>query len=153
MVNRSIVDEIITIVQSEANNNPAPVNCTVVGNYTDNGFVDIELDGGDVLRYVKVVGSNLIGSNGVLCFIDGDEANKIVLTDNTRENELNTILALGLGLFNIVDGDLLVELPLALENIFEINNNGELLVELPSGVENNYEIIDNDLFYERMEMI
>ena len=153
MVNRSIVDEIITIVQSEANNNPAPVNCRVVGNYADNGFVDIELDGGDVLRYVKVVGSNLIGSMGVLCFIDGDEANKIVLTDNTRENELNTILALGLGLFNIVDGDLLVELPLALDNIFEINNDGELLVELPSGVENNYEIKDYDLFYERMEMI
>lgn len=150
--NSTFADELITLVKSEANNNPAPEHCTIVNKYSD-GCVDVLItDVGDIIKHVSTIGDNTIGSEGVICYLNGDVNNQMVIVDNTKQNELNTILALGLGLFTIKsDGHLWVELPMGISNPFTINNNGHLIVTIPSGANNDYEIKDKHLIYHRSE--
>ena len=150
--NKTFIDEIITLVQSEANNNPAPEHCTIVNKYTD-GYVDILLtDVNDIIKHVPTIGDNTIGSEGVICYLNGNINNQIVIVDNTKQNELNTIFALGLGLFTIKsDGHLWVELPMGISNPFTINNEGHLIVTIPEDASNDYEIKDKHLIYHRSE--
>ena len=149
--NTTLSDEFITLIKSEANNNPAPEHCTIVKQYTD-GCVDVLVtDIDDIIKHVPTIGANTIGSEGVICYLNGDVNNQIVIVDNTKQNELNTILALGLGLFTIrEDGHLWVELPMGIENPFRIED-GHLIVTIPEGASNDYEIIDKHLIYHRSE--
>lgn len=150
--NKTFADELLTLVQAEANNNPAPEHCTIVNQYND-GYVDVLLtDINDIIKHVPTIGDNTIGSQGVICYLNGDINNQIVIVDNTKQNELNTILALGLGLFTIrEDGHLWVELPMGISNPFTIDDNGHLIVTIPEDASNDYEIIDNHLIYHRGE--
>ena len=79
--------------------------------------------------------------------MNGNINNQIVIVDNTKQNELNTILALGLGLFTIKsDGHLWVELPMGISNPFTINNEGHLIVTIPEDASNDYEINTNGVY-------
>ena len=72
MANRTLTDEIITIIQSEANNNPAPTTCTITKNYPNEpGMVDVTTNNGDY-RYIPCLHSNTIGRTGILIFLNGD---------------------------------------------------------------------------------
>lgn len=66
-----------------------------------------------------------------------------VLSQLQRSNALT----LGLGVFSIMDGDLIVEFPPIVENIFSIED-GDLIVELDKEENTEYKIIDKDLYYE-----
>ena len=80
MVERTLADEIISIVHSEANNNPLPVKCTIHETYS-NGLIDVLLENGTILTYLPVIGSPHVGDTGVLIYLD-DETNNQIITTN-----------------------------------------------------------------------
>ena len=57
MSNRTLADEIITLINNTANNNPAPILCSITANYLkEPDRVDIKTDEG-ILKYVKLIGN------------------------------------------------------------------------------------------------
>ena len=80
MVERTLVDEIISIIHSEANNNPLPVKCTIHETYP-NGLIDVLLENGNILTYLPVIGSPSVGDTGVLLYLDDEKNNQIIITN------------------------------------------------------------------------
>ena len=80
MVERTLADEIISIVHSEANNNPLPVKCTIHETYS-NGLIDVLLENGTILTYLPVIGSPRVGDTGVLVYLDDETNNQIIITN------------------------------------------------------------------------
>ena len=80
MVERTLADEIISIVHSEANNNPLPVKCTIHETYS-NGLIDVLLENGDIVTYLPVIGSPRVGDTGVLFYLDDETNNQIIITN------------------------------------------------------------------------
>ena len=80
MVERTLVDEIISIIHSEANNNPLPVKCTIHETYS-NGLIDVLLENGNILNYLPVIGSPRVGDTGVLLYLDDEKNNQIIITN------------------------------------------------------------------------
>lgn len=80
MVERTLADEIISIVHSEANNNPLPVKCTIHETYS-NGLIDVLLENGTMLTYLPVIGSPHVGDPGVLLYLDDENNNQIIITN------------------------------------------------------------------------
>ena len=80
MVERTLADEIISIVHSEANNNPLPVKCTIHETYS-NGLIDVMLENGTILTYLPVIGSPRVGDTGVLLYLDDENNNQIIITN------------------------------------------------------------------------
>ena len=80
MVERTLADEIISIVHSEANNNPLPVKCTIHETYS-NGLIDVLLENGDIVTYLPVIGSPRVGDTGVLLYLDDENNNQIIITN------------------------------------------------------------------------
>ena len=80
MVERTLADEIISIVHSEANNNPLPVKCTIHETYS-NGLIDVLLENGTILTYLPVIGSPHVGDTGVLLYLDDEKNNQIIITN------------------------------------------------------------------------
>ena len=80
MVERTLADEIISIVHSEANNNPLPVKCTIHETYS-NGLIDVLLENGDIVTYLPVIGSPRVGDTGVLLYLDDEDNNQIIITN------------------------------------------------------------------------
>lgn len=80
MSEKTLTEEIITIIQSEANNNPAPTLCTITKIYNDQNHVDIETETG-TLTYIPTISNNLqVGNTGVLIYLDGELENNIIIT-------------------------------------------------------------------------
>ena len=79
MVERTLADEIISIVHSEANNNPLPLKCTIYETYS-NGLIDVMLENGTILTYLPVIGSPRVGDTGVLLYLDDETNNQIIIT-------------------------------------------------------------------------
>ena len=80
MVERTLADEIISIVHNEANNNPLPVKCTIHETYS-NGLIDVLLENGNIVTYLPVIGSPRIGDTGVLLYLDDEKNNQIIITN------------------------------------------------------------------------
>ena len=81
MTQKSLVDEIITIIKSEANNNPAPERCRIRKVYPDKVHADIETRHG-LLKYVDVVGYNpKLGDNAIIIYLDEDYKDYVVVAD------------------------------------------------------------------------
>ena len=80
MVERTLADEIISIVHSEANNNPLPLKCTIHETYS-NGLIDVLLENGTILTYLPVIGSPRVGDTGVLIYLDDETNNQIIITN------------------------------------------------------------------------
>lgn len=80
MVERTLADEIISIVNSEANNNPLPLKCTIHETYS-NGLIDVLLENGDIVTYLPVIGSPRVGDTGVLLYLDDEKNNQIIITN------------------------------------------------------------------------
>lgn len=94
MSNRTLVDEIITLIHSEANNNPPPKSCKIIKNYGDKPFSDVEVEDLGTLLYRKTIGTTQIGSEGIICFLNGDLNQGIVITSNPSEiSDLNLDLS------------------------------------------------------------
>ena len=80
MVERTLVDEIISIIHNEANNNPLPIKCTIHETYS-NGLIDVLLENGNILNYLPVIGSPRVGDTGVLLYLDDEKNNQIIITN------------------------------------------------------------------------
>ena len=80
MVERTLADEIISIIHSEANNNPLPVKCTIHETYS-NGLIDVLLENGNIVTYLPVIGSPRVGDTGVLLYLDDETNNQIIITN------------------------------------------------------------------------
>ena len=91
MVERTLVDEIISIIHSEANNNPLPVKCTIHETYS-NGLVDVLLENGTILTYLPVIGSPQVGDTGVLLYLDDEKNNQIIITNGGGEVDLSNYI-------------------------------------------------------------
>ena len=91
MVERTLADEIISIVHSEANNNPLPVKCTIHETYP-NGLIDVLLENGNILTYLPVIGSPRVGDTGVLLYLDDEKNNQIIITNGGGEVDLSNYI-------------------------------------------------------------
>ena len=91
MVERTLADEIISIVHSEANNNPLPVKCTIHETYS-NGLIDVLLENGTILTYLPVIGSPRVGDTGVLLYLDDEKNNQIIITNGGGEVDLSNYI-------------------------------------------------------------
>ena len=91
MVERTLVDEIISIIHSEANNNPLPVKCTIHETYP-NGLIDVLLENGTILTYLPVIGSPHVGDTGVLLYLDDEKNNQIIITNGGGEVDLSNYI-------------------------------------------------------------
>lgn len=89
--NTTLADEIISIVESVANNNPAPIECTIRKIYT-NGYVDVTTESGN-FNYLECIGATKTGAKGVIVFINGDPNNgKVISVDNYTKSEIQEII-------------------------------------------------------------
>ena len=94
MVERTLADEIISIVHSEANNNPLPVKCTIHETYS-NGLIDVLLENGDIVTYLPVIGSPRVGDTGVLLYLDDEDNNQIIITNGGSSGGGSTSVSWG----------------------------------------------------------
>ncbi len=77
-----LVDEILTLIRSESNNNPAPKPCKIVKTYENEPYSDVEVENLGILIHRKTIGSTEIGSEGIICFLNGDLNQGIVITSD-----------------------------------------------------------------------
>ena len=94
MVERTLADEIISIVHSEANNNPLPLKCTIHETYS-NGLIDVLLENGTILTYLPVIGSPRVGDTGVLLYLDDETNNQIIITNGGSSGGGSTSVSWG----------------------------------------------------------
>ena len=94
MVERTLADEIISIVHSEANNNPLPVKCTIHETYS-NGLIDVLLENGNIVTYLPVIGSPRVGDTGVLLYLDDETNNQIIITNGGSSGGGSTSVSWG----------------------------------------------------------
>lgn len=145
----SIGEQIETIVASMTGNNLPPQLVTIKEAYTDLRC-DITTETGTTLQRIKCSTQPITDTKGLLTYENGDQDKPFVIVFESAETIINS---LGLGKFKISDeGDLYVELPNGVDNIFKIENNN-LYVNIPTGRENNYNITTfGDIEYEREEV-
>ena len=80
MVEKTLAEEIITIIESHANDNPAPTLGTITKIYDDNNHVDIETENG-TLTYIPTISHQLkVGNPGVIIYLDGNFEKQIIIT-------------------------------------------------------------------------
>ena len=103
-------------------------------NINDDGTVDCQEDNGtehkNVINTTQYTLS--IDDTVILGFVDNDIYNPIITAGvNVKRADDQMIYALGLGLFEINhDGDLILTLPIGVDNYFSINADGDLIVDL-----------------------
>ena len=141
----TITDEITTIIQSLTDNNIPPQIVTIQKGY-NKPICDIQTPN-NTLRNIRCSGLAIPDTTGLLIYENGDQQSPFVLLFTDAETIIHS---LGLGLFKITeDGDLTVELPNSMNNIFTINTDGELTVTLDGT--NNYNINnEGDITYDRI---
>lgn len=97
MSNRTLADEVITLIQSQSNNNPAPISCKITKVYDDFNHVDAEIDSG-TLTYVETIGNiPVVGSKGIVVFLDGNLDNSVIIPSSINKwvkTELNSYASL-----------------------------------------------------------
>ena len=85
MAQKTLAEEIVTIVEAHSNDNPAPTTCTVINNYDDDQYhVDVSTEDG-TLRYVPCLFSNTVGADGIIVYLDGDLNNPLAIIDTRSE--------------------------------------------------------------------
>lgn len=77
MVERTLGDEIVIIVDDRISRLPVNLECTISKVYKD-GFVDV-IANNEVLSYIKCIGSPKKDREGVVVFINNDFNNPIVI--------------------------------------------------------------------------
>ena len=76
-----LIKEIQTLIQAEANNNPAPEKATITKIYND-GNVDAETNNG-IISYADCIGTPTIRQTGLVCYADGDLNQPVFITKTT----------------------------------------------------------------------
>ena len=89
----TLADEIITLINSEANNNPAPIHCTITKVYSDNNHVDATTSIGTLEYIPTITNTPHTNTEGIIIFPEGDQDSPVILpaTPNKwTKKELNT---------------------------------------------------------------
>ena len=81
-MSKTLADEIITIVRSEANNNPSPEKCTITKVYSD-GYADVTFNDGS-LNYVQVIGLAIVDDEAVLVWLDEAMTEYVIVADSIQ---------------------------------------------------------------------
>ena len=80
MADKTLADHITDIIHHEANNNPAPIECKVTRNYTNEPTkIDVTTVLGE-FKYIDCLNSNTIGRKGILVFLNGETPFAIIET-------------------------------------------------------------------------
>lgn len=77
MVERTLGDEIVIIVDDRISRLPVNLECTISKVYND-GFVDV-IANDEVLSYIKCIGPPKKDSEGIVVFINNDFDNPVVI--------------------------------------------------------------------------
>lgn len=155
--NRTLTDEIITIIEAHSNNNPAPETVTITRVYSD-GYVDAVTDKG-THHYIQTIGATTVNSIGVLLYPNGETSKPLIISlgDYYTRTELTSLLAgkqdklvSGTNIKTINNQTLLGSGNITIQGggggtvnmvgAFTINDSGHLIVELPDGYSNPYSI-------------
>ena len=86
---KTLAEEIITIIKAHSNDNPAPTQATIIRTYTDGNYADVETEDG-TYRYVPVIGSNTMDTDGVIVYLDGDLNTPLLITASVDTTEIVT---------------------------------------------------------------
>ena len=125
-----------------------------ITNINNDNTVDCKEDDGTIHKNViNSTNFNLnIDDTVLLGFVDNNIYNPMITGGvNVKGADDTMIYALGLGKFNInSDGDLILTLPIGVDNYFSIDNNGDLIVDLDDATaEEQFSINeDGDVIYE-----
>ena len=153
---KTLAEEIITIVQSNANNNPAPERCNVVKVYDDDIHVDVQTSIG-LLTYVDSIGSNpKLGDNAIVVFLDESYNDYVVLCDTESFGDTSKIIEdSALSNLGTSAGATQHDINLKIDEKINHGNstvngvgefritNGHLIVTLPKNWSNPYHIDEN----------
>ena len=138
-----LLDTIKDITQDTIDSQPQTLYGTVTKYY--DGSCTVETDDG-ILENIQCVNIPKIGTACILIPVED--------TYNCIPNEIDdttSLYAMGLGKFKVDEnGDLLLDLPIGVENYFSLNNNGDLIVDLNGDSrEQQFSINDDgDVIYE-----
>ncbi len=157
MTERTLTDEIITIIKAHSNDNPAPQTCTIKKVYA-NGYVDIETNTGRI-NYLECIGATKPDIIGLLVYPEGNLNNGIVISlgDYYTQSEISTLLSgkqdtlvSGTNIKTINNQTLLGSGNITIQGgggggitavgSFSIDDNGHLIAEIPDGMSNPYSI-------------
>ena len=70
---------ITQMINSEANNNPAPTLCNILKVYDDGKHINAELLNGEILKYIKTIGNPSKDEEAIIIFLDGDSDSPIAI--------------------------------------------------------------------------
>ena len=107
------------------------------------GTVDCQEDNSTIHKNViNSTNFNLTRGDLVLLgFVDNNIYNPMIIGGiNVTKADDQMIYALGLGKFEIIDGELTVNLPIGVDNYFSIDNNGDLIVDLDDSEASKFSI-------------
>ena len=137
MGEQSLADTVLTMIRSEANNNPAPVACTIKQSYKNH--VDIALSDGTVIRSVRCLGDAVKGSDAVLVFLDGTYSNMLVVPPSyiTDENDSTSVLLDAVQKYNLTSND---KYTLFRGDCWTINNNFECSAAITSETDSDFKV-------------
>ena len=79
MAEKTLAEEIITIIEAHSNDNPAPTQATIIRTYEDGNYADVETTDG-THRYIPVIGDNTLYNAGVIVYLDGDLNTPLMIT-------------------------------------------------------------------------
>ena len=79
MAQKTLAEEIITIIKAHSNDNPAPTTGTITRTYEESNYADVETEDG-VHRYIPVIGENTVDTIGVIVYLDGDLNTPLMIT-------------------------------------------------------------------------
>lgn len=158
MTEKTLAEEIITIIEAHANNNPAPETAEIIKIYEDQQHADV-LTTHQIIPYVEVIGAPKLENKGILIYINGEQTQPVLIaTDyyttteiNEKLNEKQDKLTSGTNIKTINHTSLLGSGNIDIQGgggggtinmvgAFTINQEGHLIVELPSGYSNPYSI-------------
>ena len=149
-------DDFLDNLQSLTNNinDIAFTRYATITAINNDGTVDCKEDN-ETIHKNAINTTNLklsINDTVLLGFVDNNIYNPMVTGGVTVKNADDTMIyALGLGKFHIDEnGDLIVDLPIGVENYFELNSDGDLIVDLDDPeMEQRFSLNeDGDVIYE-----
>lgn len=79
MTQKTLPQQIETIVQTQLNQTLTPVKATITHTYPDTKHVDINTEEYGVLKHVQTITTHETGDETVLIFLNNDQNQKIII--------------------------------------------------------------------------
>ena len=59
--------------------------CKIIKNYGDKQYSDVEVEDLGILIYKKTIGTTEVGTEGIICFLNGDLNQGVVITSQSHD--------------------------------------------------------------------